>query len=283
MSAPCSCGGDNANCFKCFGSGLVSSQTHALGRPRDAAERSRRSGLKGLPAQSKGSKKSGDAKSNARAPSPVATQGLALRASHTECPICLKRVPTNILREHLLHIHPQSPAVEWRRIRRPLPPVRCPVCSVKVANFESHFQKVHQQWFAAEEAKLFVISIHDLECGACDYTCDEQVSMIEHLCSLHGFKDAIARAQERKKAQPKTAPHVNEKHAVKKKGGGRRRYPSVPASQRDVQERDLSSKQGVHIEDVRLDAKLNWGASFRDHGQFGSYPSHDAMDDESSP
>jgi len=31
-----------------------------------------------------------------------------------------------------------------------------------------------------------------------------------------------------------------------------------------------------------LDAKKHWGHSFRDHGQFGSYPSHDDMDDESS-
>lgn len=32
-----------------------------------------------------------------------------------------------------------------------------------------------------------------------------------------------------------------------------------------------------------LDAKHHWGQSFRDHGNFGSYPSHDDMDDESSP
>jgi hypothetical protein len=25
-----------------------------------------------------------------------------------------------------------------------------------------------------------------------------------------------------------------------------------------------------------------WGGSFRDHGQFGSFPAFDAMDDESS-
>lgn len=29
------------------------------------------------------------------------------------------------------------------------------------------------------------------------------------------------------------------------------------------------------------DAKHGWGGAFRDHGQFGSYPSHDDMDDES--
>ena len=34
---------------------------------------------------------------------------------------------------------------------------------------------------------------------------------------------------------------------------------------------------------TNLDAKHQWGQSFRDNGEFGSYPSHDDMDDESSP
>lgn len=31
-----------------------------------------------------------------------------------------------------------------------------------------------------------------------------------------------------------------------------------------------------------LDAKHQWGGGFRDNGQFGSYPLHDDMGDESS-
>lgn len=31
------------------------------------------------------------------------------------------------------------------------------------------------------------------------------------------------------------------------------------------------------------DSSIGWGQSFRDHGLFGSYPSHDGMDDESKP
>ena len=32
---------------------------------------------------------------------------------------------------------------------------------------------------------------------------------------------------------------------------------------------------------ANLDAQRLWGSAFRDHGQFGSHPSHDDMGDES--
>jgi hypothetical protein len=33
----------------------------------------------------------------------------------------------------------------------------------------------------------------------------------------------------------------------------------------------------------RVDATKDYAHSFRDHGQFGSHPSHDGFDDESTP
>ena len=44
-------------------------------------------------------------------------------------------------------------------------------------------------------------------------------------------------------------------------------------------ERDYS----VDSDKTRTDAKSGWGRVYRDHGQFGSHPAHDDMDDESSP
>ncbi len=46
---------------------------------------------------------------------------------------------------------------------------------------------------------------------------------------------------------------------------------------------DASPASSNTEELINMDAKFAWGNSFRDNGQFGSYPSHDAMDDESSP
>ena len=51
-------------------------------------------------------------------------------------------------------------------------------------------------------------------------------------------------------------------------------------SQGTFQVENLSSS--AVTETRERDAKHGWGGAFRDHGQFGSYPSHDDMDDESS-
>jgi hypothetical protein len=58
----------------------------------------------------------------------------------------------------------------------------------------------------------------------------------------------------------------------------------------DVSDRDITAleRRSLEIEaeqlpwEVNLDAKKNWGYPCREEGRYGSYPSHDAFDDESS-
>ncbi|WP_156901760.1 hypothetical protein [Azohydromonas australica] len=49
--------------------------------------------------------------------------------------------------------------------------------------------------------------------------------------------------------------------------------------------RSMASRMSCHneveeVDESLLDAKHHWGSSFRDHGQFGSYPSHDDMGED---
>lgn len=45
----------------------------------------------------------------------------------------------------------------------------------------------------------------------------------------------------------------------------------------------LQCDTNARLDNDWFDGKFGWGTAYRDHGQFGSYPAHDDMDDESSP
>ncbi len=69
------------------------------------------------------------------------------------------------------------------------------------------------------------------------------------------------------------------------RGGGKKSRQSTSMKGPISSKQSLDSASGTNgsDRDAAMDAKYRWGGSFRDHGQFGSYPSHDNMDDESSP
>jgi hypothetical protein len=77
---------------------------------------------------------------------------------------------------------------------------------------------------------------------------------------------------------PKTAKGARGP-SIGAKGGGPKNTAGAVLSKTT---RQASEKSGIG-DDLR-DAKRGWGHSFRDEkGAFGSYPVHDAHDDESDP
>jgi hypothetical protein len=67
--------------------------------------------------------------------------------------------------------------------------------------------------------------------------------------------------------------HANETRWVPAQGFKDSRLPKESTHKPSLDKRELKQS---------MDATHQWGGSFRDHGQFGSYPSHDDMGDESS-
>lgn len=92
-----------------------------------------------------------------------------------------------------------------------------------------------------------------------------------------------------------------EKH-FKKAHNKKRVSPSVPLQDKSsvIRSKKVQSQRKISVaqqskqvtqagpgntasfRDEKLDATHGWGPAFRDHGQFGSHPSYDSMDDEST-
>ena len=159
----------------------------------------------------------------------------------------------------------------------------CPECgcniSSKKGHLEKHLRKVHGP------------SKVDLPLGQNKYdspTAADTVSPELHKCSVcgvfvrslekhakrtgHGARAFNPRPSDHRSTLPSTAParlfQAARPSKSSKVSKALKARPEAPAS--------------VMVErSNNLDAKHGWGGSFRDNGQFGSYPSHDAMDDES--
>lgn len=296
----CTCGGENPNCFKCDGTGLVRSPPpplHPPGRPRSSAAPSR--GVSSatpprgapLPAQSHTRRQMGGAQ---RAPllEPIA------------CPICAINFSKAIeLATHLQANHlALSSVLVGKKVTAPrkvkvspkLSP--CPHCGSPVGNIEKHYNRVHApsaqarkqaraERKALRKKKLASIQSEFREhtrrlqcvrrlnpnavlCAMCLVIFPSVNDLRSHLGDFHGLKTEPAKTRSHRASQSLTFGHGR-----RDRSSSGREPPSVPVVDPYAQE----------VKERKMDATFGMGGTARDHGQFGSAPSHDAMDDESSP
>ena len=74
--------------------------------------------------------------------------------------------------------------------------------------------------------------------------------------------------------------HINASHHLTRVKGNPKRSHKPNATRKHP---GASRQEPQTVEFQKTDGSKNWGSSFRDNGQFGSFPAFDAMDDESDP
>ncbi len=245
----CSCGGENPHCYRCSGTGL-----HAA----DAQESLARSALTGVPNKRLRGKKSDSVvpQIEARAEQRYADWRLTQRGWNPlwENLKDSKKDLWRQLAESDLKPTPKSPEL----IGRGLQPKACPICHRPGCLLRSHETKSRpisprREAGSGKRIKSAVPppqrNMH--QCPQCNSAFKSLGQLDSHILKAHGM------------------------NAVREFWEAHRRA--------------LSSERSVEAESTRSDSKQNfpdatlgWGGSFRDHGQFGSHPAFDAMDDEST-
>lgn len=119
---------------------------------------------------------------------------------------------------------------------------QCPHCGIHVVKLAKHIKKVHPDHQAVSKPSGCVVCPH---------------------CAAHVKECRLVR-------------HISRVHGANKKGEVR------ITRNRGLAKSDPRNEQVYQNETMerRFDASLGYAHSFRDHGQFGSYPSHDNYDDE---
>jgi hypothetical protein len=296
----CTCGGENPNCFKCDGTGLVKRPPpplHPPGRPRTS------------PVPSSG--KSATALSrNPSRPSPVrrSISGKTQKPKEDQiaCPLCGFKFSKAIeLVSHLLAEHPApamtsavtvsgAPSKAKRRIPLQLSP--CPHCEAPVGDVEKHINRVHgpeakarrqarqerraqrkksgpdHAKFNEQTRKLHVLRQKNpraVICGMCGVFFPSIEGLRLHLADAHRLNSG-----ERSTRTPCQTLQTSTSHP---------RGNDVPLSDRKYLPSETDNPFAQEARDKKMDATYGMGGTARDHGQFGSASSYDGMDDESTP
>ncbi len=245
-SLPCPCNGENPNCFRCWGTGMYADTSSP--QPPDGAYLGSRvkPALRGLSqCEECGANVLGLTAHMqfAHGPKPP-KHGLKPPKMRVESP---SGNPTNSYTIYL-----DTPR---QRFAKKVPRTQvnaepglhvCPVCRVSFKKLTRHFNRTGHS--PSGRITKFI-------CPKCRAEFPNATQLTSHVVGSHGLKTLnLMKAQGR---MPSQQSHGNV-HAAPLK--------HVPDSANP---------------EPNLDAKKYWGHTFRDHGQFGSYPSHDDMDDES--
>lgn len=298
---PCTCRGENPNCFKCDGTGMVARPEPKLVHP--GISRVRPVATKGTSAQ-------------AAPPEPArASKGNRGSATHREpifCRLCERSfVFAADLLEHLREAHSPptvGPIVATTRKRsRRARLVPCPVCGDPVGDVAKHVARLHtpeglqrreesknrrkaaKRKRASLEArstrpgadvrqagmrKLEERRHHNpqaLLCGFCYSVLESSEELLKHLHDAHGLKRQSASAPRKRL--------VGEPSGVGCSAGTRLREHVAMVDA----DRGPTDPYEQERRERRMDATYGMGGTARDHGRFGSAASYDGMDDESSP
>lgn len=253
-AVPCSCQGNNANCFKCWGTGLTGPSVpgpQASGRYLGAKPIRMR-----LQQPDAASEWIHCSICNAQ----LKNLDKHLRKVHTQKTATPRQISTPISAPApaLTHVPTSTPKVERKAA---LPGSYCPTCGAIVKNLRKHLLKTGHGKVAgraSSSAQTFPNgALARFKCPKCRVVLPAETQLASHLYGSHRIRYTLS-----KEAALQTS--------AKYQGNAMRFYPpQVPTT---------NSNQGP-----QLDATRGWGHAFRDNGQFGSHPSHDAMDDESAP
>ena len=260
---PCSCGGENSRCFKCDGTGMVPRPALQKGRPHPAPGALKKSASGRRVRSQNGTKRN---QPTARSTATPLTRKAAPPPPELPPTWPADNKPTQPSRDPRPNAQ-AGYAPKPKQVQKASPPlVCCPACGVQTSNLAKHHRKAHTAEGAArrlerrrrreaEAAKDRLAQLRNKPPGGVRAT---------RLPDLPPLKPPL---KVRKRGKGKQAPLEQRTRPVESRG------PGEPS-------RFVATPQG---DSAARDATYGWGGSLRDHGQFGSYPSHDDMGDESNP
>ncbi len=293
---PCTCGGNNPNCFKCYGTGLISASEKPIAWPSTQLPKLRKmSTTKESKRPQEASIKSiGHQVAPGFTPKPVAH----IRTDTIVCPACKQEFHFRYFPTHRQQYHPIAkdnlkPVVPKKKIpsksNRLLYP--CPECQVQVCDLAKHLKKQHGPETkilrelkvprTLEDKELSPQGAHAISkyrsshltgkiCGFCGITVPGTSELKAHLYMKHGFDEAsLSNKSARQYPENSSATRRIQKNKEKNKHHLTSVTPSDPRAE-ELRER-------------RMDPTYGMGGTARDNGQFGSPVSFDGMDDESLP
>ena len=276
---PCTCGGENANCMHCDGTGLSTK------RPRTLREQSQT--LREL--STRISKNGAD-------PGMAVPDGLSPIQKQRR--MLLDRTAELTKASHTPERLPKPAKLPSARISTNTSG-RCPICKKQFKNmqgFRAHAQSKH-----TAEAAMRNKSERP----------QEEPALSKPRSPKSSPKDVAVQYLPRqvrtpsnttmgKKGPRKTSESTTQLEPKGNRLGSRKslsgplqsalekyRQTSRPAKKEETSAEESTVKSHVpgtapRGGNEKLDAKYGWGGTFRDNGEFGSYPSHDSMDDESN-
>lgn len=289
-TVPCRCGGENENCYRCWGTGMIeppssslSTESAYLGEsiPRLStpiattacpecgvlvSRLSRHMRKKhGVSAQLSLEGINGVANTNAAPSEPLHNQSFGKLNPTSQQLVggSLMRSGTlqTCLKDEKVSANPATLSAKSKQISEL---ETCAVCGVSVKHLQRHILKTgHDPVLALFDWALNPVkkkpeppASSGLKCPRCHAVLPNENQLVSHIIGSHGLE------------------------AFKKLGVMPSRFKGSGGILRDS--KHGSYDRSLVDSEPNLDAKKWWGHTYRDFGQFGSYPSHDDMDDESS-
>jgi hypothetical protein len=281
---PCSCGGENSNCFRCYGTGLVGSRALPLRSDGRIHPKIKSAEIQIQPSTSK----------NALVvvkPSTIKKAPVVVKPSSDKgytCPKCKEYFldPGQFI-HHARTFHPK-PKVKVikpkKRKENEQQLVEVKTTKDKVSNTPPTLDEMRQNQRLLEETRHTLKQLrrlypHALYCDSCLEIFKTAGELKVHQENMHlpKHEKSIIIFKKRKLTRPEKQANTSKQHNAGK-----------AINRHELMNNSLKPK--THINETiknsperRMDATYGMGSFARDHGQFGSSPSYDGMDDESSP
>jgi hypothetical protein len=240
----CSCGGSNANCSRCFGTGVTNGGAASVGvrreRPRLQAVRS-----------------------TLKERVQCRHCGLLFSAADMPAHTFLRHVMGRPVRRDSTTVAPrvrQTIATRFKKPERKL--VHCPACPsrVRADRLDRHLRRVHEVERSVKRRPVAIASIRLIRCANCGANVrPDRVS--KHLARVHAHRPE----NHRKQTSSRTSITSRPKHHVV---DGRTPELIQPSTSDEYRaERSLDASRDYY--------------RFRESGRFGSHSMHDDFGDES--
>lgn len=267
---PCTCGGENSSCYRCDGTGMVSSQT--------------------LPLRSDGRVHPQPQSTELHSPSPLKTA-----APKTCSPVEEKRFhcarcnifivdPTEFI-YHARSEHPKAKLKTSNSHQSKKQSKRVTPAQEQSPNQNKlTLEELQENQCLLNEARKALKQIRRTYTGA---------QLCYHCFEIFKTQTELIAHHEDKHASMHTEPLVITKRKNKKALIGKKQKTNQRGIEKTTTQNEIKSERhrfnsslNTHEQYTlaqRMDATYGMGGFARDHGQFGSAPAYDGMDDESSP
>lgn len=268
---PCTCGGDNANCFRCDGTGLVSSRTLPIrsdGRVRPLPQSAEIQPLK----------------FTIKIPPEVPK---TIIKKEYFCPKC-KEVFFDAIEfiHHIRAFHPK-PKIKEIKSKQPKEKEQRELekgSTAEVPKFNPLTLEVMvENQRLMNEARSALKNVRRLYphadlCETCLEIFKTKTELIEHHKYSH-VKNPIVVIKKKTKIPAAEKKQLQKLKQHNKKKTNERNETKIG----DAEPKSLVHPNDQHSLEQRMDATYGMGGFARDYGQFGSSPAYDSMDDESTP